>query len=70
MYVVFSTPVCSKCKQLKNTLTTKSIPFREVNLWEDEESSRFLRSQSLLSLPQVFQEVGDELVYVGTTVEV
>lgn len=70
MLIVYSTPVCGKCKILKNKLTRAGVAFKDINLWEDEEAATFIATQPLKTLPLVYKEVSDELVFVGTDVEV
>jgi glutaredoxin len=71
MFVVFSSPVCSKCDTLKSLLDSKGIQYRSVNVWEDEVSAKVLQYRGLRSLPQVFRDTEDGgLEYIGTTVEV
>lgn len=70
MLIVYSTPVCHKCKVLKGKLTRAGIAFKDVNLWEDDEASNFIQASGRRELPQVYKESGDELVFVGTDVEV
>lgn len=70
MLIVYSTPVCGKCKVLKANLTRAGIAFKDVNLWEDDEAANFIQASGRRELPQVYEEVGDELVFVGTDVEV
>lgn len=70
MFIVYSTPVCGKCKILKRKLDNANVAYREVNLWEDEDAAKFIAGQPLKTLPLVYREIGDELVFVGTDLEV
>jgi glutaredoxin len=38
MYLLFTTPRCGRCFSVKNSLTQKGIPFKEVNIVESQEN--------------------------------
>lgn len=68
MLIVYSGTDCPKCETLKSKLKQKGIAFKEVNIREDEEALTFLRSKGHRGIPQIYREVEDELIYVGTDI--
>jgi len=40
----------------KNYLTSKSIPFREINIEQDTEAREFIQQQGLRTVPQIFMD--------------
>jgi glutaredoxin len=65
MFIVYSGTDCPKCDTLKAKMKQKGITYREINIREDEEALVFLRSKGHRGIPQIYREVGDELIYVG-----
>jgi glutaredoxin len=65
MLIVYSGTDCPKCETLKSKLKQQNVTFKEINIREDEEALSFLRSKGHRGIPQIYREVGDELVYVG-----
>lgn len=42
--VVYSRPGCPFCFALRAGLRHASVPFREINIWEDADAAAFVRS--------------------------
>lgn len=55
---IYTSPTCSKCKQLKKVLTEKNIPFTE-----SEDIDSLMEKTDIMSLP-VVEKNG---VYIGFT---
>jgi glutaredoxin len=51
---IYSTPVCSQCRQAKEYLTEVGVPFTDVNLHENSEALLFIRKQGHRSVPQIY----------------
>ena len=51
---VYSTPDCTHCQQAKQYLTELSVPFDEINLYEDVASMEFIKQQGHRSVPQIY----------------
>lgn len=43
MVTIYSTPWCGNCRRTKQFLRERSIPFREVNIDQDEEAEELVR---------------------------
>lgn len=41
-YIVLTSPCCGRCMVIKNILTSKGIPFREVSA-DSEEGKRYVK---------------------------
>lgn len=50
---IYTNPNCSKCDRLKSWLELKDISFEEIDISEDKEAIRLLRSEQRIELPQV-----------------
>jgi len=55
MYKVYSKPGCSNCTAAKNLLTSKSIPFVEMDITDEETKNRLLTEvPHARTVPQIF----------------
>lgn len=63
MLTVYSKYVCPHCVNAKNWLKMKKIPFREVNIQEDDAARERMLAMGLRTVPQIF--IGDELFVEG-----
>ena len=63
MVTVYSKHVCPHCVNAKNWLKMKKIPFREVNIQEDDAARERMLAMGLRTVPQIF--LGDELFVEG-----
>lgn len=61
--VIYTTATCCYCERAKAWLTERGIPYREVDLTDDDEGRRHLveRAGGQRTVPQIF--VGD--VHIG-----
>jgi len=58
---VYTTDPCSFCSRVKQLLSTRGLPFTEVNLAKDADGRAELAAKTgMMSFPQVL--VGDEVV--------
>ena len=51
---VYTKNICAKCANLKQWMNEQELSFEEINVDENEEALDFIKSQGLMSLPQVF----------------
>lgn len=59
--VIYATRSCPYCRQAKALLSRKGIPFREVDLTDDDEGRVALAERTgARTVPQIF--IGDRLV--------
>jgi glutaredoxin 3 len=58
--VVFSSPLCPPCEQLKTYLRSRGIKFAVRDVMVDEEAAEFLESRNIRSTPVL--SVNGELV--------
>lgn len=58
--VVFSGKDCPACKTLKDTLDSKSVEYKEYDIWNDGEALRFMMGKGYRSIPQLFKD-GDKV---------
>ena len=56
--VVYSTPFCGPCEQLKEDLRSREIPFTVQDPHMDEEAADYLESRGLFTTPVL--RVGEE----------
>ena len=56
MLTIYSKTVCPYCVNAKNYLKSKNIPFREINIEQDEEAREFIQQQGLRTVPQIFMD--------------
>ena len=55
MYTIYSKPGCSNCTAAKNLLTSKSIPFVEMDITDEETKNRLLTEvPHARTVPQIF----------------
>lgn len=52
--VIYTKQTCSWCDRLKGWLNDNQIDFEEVDVEEDNEALNYIKSQGLLTVPQVF----------------
>lgn len=58
---VYTTEPCSFCTRVKHLLTTRGLPYTEINLAKDADGRAELAARTgMMSFPQVL--VGDEIV--------
>jgi glutaredoxin 3 len=58
--VVYSSPLCPPCEQLKSYLRSRGVKFTVRDVMVDEEAAEFLESRSIRSTPVL--SVDGELV--------
>ncbi len=58
--IVYSTPLCEPCEQLKTYLRGRGISFRVRDLLIDEEAAETLEQHNIWSAPAI--SVGDEFL--------
>ena len=56
MLTIYSKTVCPYCVNAKNYLKAKNIPFREINIEQDEEARGFIQQLGLRTVPQIFMD--------------
>ena len=56
MLTIYSKTVCPYCVNAKNYLKSKNIPFREINIEQDQEAREFIQQQGLRTVPQIFMD--------------
>lgn len=56
MLTIYSKTVCPYCVNAKNYLKSKNIPFREINIEEDQEAREFITTRGLRTVPQIFMD--------------
>jgi glutaredoxin 3 len=55
MYKIYSKPGCSNCTSAKNLLTSKSIPFVEMDITDEATKERLLTEvPHARTVPQIF----------------
>ena len=62
--IVYSTPFCAPCEQMKRYLTAQGVPFRVRDLLMDEEAEARLAAHNIRSTPAI--EIDGE-IYAGET---
>ncbi len=67
MITVYSKAVCPHCQQAKNFLIRNGIPFKVVDVMEDEGALNFIRSRGHQTVPQIY--VGSTLLVEGGNAE-
>lgn len=59
--VVYSTPTCTFCKQVKEFFTENSVAYEDYNVAEDQEKRREMIERSgQMGVPVIF--IGEEMV--------
>jgi glutaredoxin-like protein NrdH len=64
--VVYSTPMCIPCDQLKQHLAAHNVPFTLVDVLIDEDAADMLEDAGIYSSPAI--SIGGEL-FAGTDAE-
>jgi len=63
MITLYSKPNCPFCNRSKAWLTQNSIPFRTIDITEDDAAREFLKSAGHKTVPQLY--VGTRLLVEG-----
>jgi glutaredoxin len=58
--IVYSTPLCPPCEQLKKYLTSRNVEFIVKDLMMDEAAANLMASHNIRSAPAL--QVGDEIL--------
>ena len=58
--IVYSTPLCAPCEQLKEYLRAKGVDFTVKDLMIDEEAAELMESRNIRSSPAL--QVGEEIL--------
>lgn len=64
--IVYSTPLCPPCEQLKRYLKAREVEFRVVDLMMDEEAADLMASKKLYNAPVL--QVGEQFLAGQTLV--
>ncbi len=56
---IYTQPNCSQCEQTKRFLTLKEVPFRSVDITEDDDAFNFVVALGYKSVPVVSTDDGD-----------
>lgn len=69
--IVYSSPQCPQCDNLKNKLKQKNINFNEINVREDDVALNKLKTNGFTGLPVVEQdgELMSGFVFMRTLTE-
>ncbi|MDP6691589.1 MAG: glutaredoxin family protein [Alphaproteobacteria bacterium] len=59
--IVYSTPLCAPCEQLKGYLRAHDVEFEAKDLMMDEEAAAFIDSHNIRSSPVL--QVDDQLIF-------
>ena len=59
--IVYSTPFCASCEQLKRYLTSRDIAFSIKDLMMDEDAAEFVEGQGIRTSPVL--QVGKTLLH-------
>jgi glutaredoxin-like protein NrdH len=59
--IVYSTPLCAPCEQLKTYLRAYDVDFIAKDLMMDEDAAEFIDSHNIRTSPVL--QVGDELLH-------
>jgi glutaredoxin len=59
--IVYSTPLCQPCEQLKNYLRKRGVEFEGKDLMMDEDAAEFIDSHNIRTSPVL--QVDDQLLY-------
>lgn len=51
---VYSKTMCPYCVMTKNFLKNKNINFREINIEQDADASKFVQAQGHRTVPQIY----------------
>lgn len=58
--IVYSTPFCAPCEQLKKYLKSRSVDFTVKDLMMDEAAARLMEAHNVRAAPAL--QVGDEIL--------
>ena len=67
MLIEYGKPNCMKCKMTKKWLVNHNIPFKYVDVMEDNEAFNMLKDKGLTSLPVVFKD--NDLFFQGLDIK-
>ena len=59
--IVYSTPLCQPCEQLKDYLRKRGVEFEGKDLMMDEDAAEFIDSHNIRTSPVL--QVDDKLLY-------
>jgi glutaredoxin len=59
--IVYSTPLCAPCEQLKGYPRAHDVAFEAKDLMMDEEAAAFIESHNIRSSPVL--QVGEQLIF-------
>jgi len=59
--IVYSTPLCAPCEQLKGYLRAHDVEFEAKDLMMDEEAAAFIESHNIRSSPVL--QVDEQLIF-------
>jgi len=59
--IVYSTPLCQPCEQLKSYLREKGVEFTAKDLMMDEDAAEFIDEQNIRTSPVL--QVGETLLH-------
>jgi glutaredoxin len=59
--IVYSTPLCQPCEQLKDYLRKRGVEFEGKDLMMDEDAAEFIDSHNIRTSPVL--QVDDQLLY-------
>jgi glutaredoxin len=59
--IVYSTPLCQPCEQLKNYLREKGVAFTAKDLMMDEDAAEFIDEKNIRTSPVL--QVGETLLH-------
>lgn len=65
MILIYSMPTCVQCDVAATILAANDIPYKKVDIYEDNEAMNNMRDLGLRSVPQIFIEDKDALVRLG-----
>ncbi|MFA5406614.1 MAG: glutaredoxin family protein [Candidatus Nanoarchaeia archaeon] len=65
--IVYTTPACPKCLNVKALLKQHNVDFTERNVFEDDEARERLMTEGIMSVPVV--EINNELMHDFTNDE-
>ena len=63
--LIYSMSSCVACGQLADLLDRKDVPYKKVDIYEDNEAMNVMRECGLRSVPQVFLEYENTVVHLG-----
>ena len=53
MITIFSKPNCVRCEMVKRYLNDKGVPFKEIDVFKDDEALAMLRDKGFSQMPVV-----------------